>query len=154
MAGLLCRIEYVLELLMEGHLDNSPFVSYLMYTQATLINTVYIQYFNLELVPSSVITNLCNIIEPFVSLTIKQGLSFGPKCMRIITIDRIKTTNSSTSSPRIEFFSVSRFNKIVSISSLIKIGATSGRICLSTSILNKNYYFNELQPEVKIETRS
>ena len=36
MAGLLCRIEYVLESLMEHHLDNSTFESCLMYTQATL----------------------------------------------------------------------------------------------------------------------
>ena len=91
-------------------------------------------------------TNLCDIIEPFVSLTVKQRLSFWPECMSIITINRIKATNSSTSSPRIELFSISRFNQIVSISSLVKISATCGSISLSTSILNK-----EREPEVSPE---
>ena len=131
MAGLLCRIEYVLESLMERHLDNSTSAWCLVYTQATLRNTVNLFYRGPRI-------NLCYVIQPFVSLAIKQRLSFGPECMSIITINRIKATNSSTSSPRIKFFSISRFYQIVSISSLVKISATRGSISLGTSILKKS----------------
>ena len=96
--------------------------------------------------------NLCNVIQPFVSFTVKQRLSFRPECMSIVTINRIKATNSSTSTSRIEFFSISRFNQIVRISSLIKISATCGGIRLSTSILKKTIY--TYKPEVLVATGS